>query len=69
MCYESFHYCRYCNLPYKCTIESWMCPTINEDLNRNLCSSCEYELEKQLKDNFDNTDKELPDLEDLLGDE
>lgn len=67
MCHELFHRCLYCSLDYVCFEEDVLCPTINEDLNRNLCPLCNIKLEERIA-TTNQTNEEL-DLEDLLGED
>jgi len=58
MCHETFHICKYCKKPYKCKLQDTFCPTINEDVDRNLCNMCRVGLELKI----DELDEEVTQL-------
>ena len=40
MCYEHYHICRFCQNQYECKDKNYICPTINNDIDRNMCLPC-----------------------------
>lgn len=50
MCYQKFHKCRYCNDLYPCEDDNYKCPTINHDVNQDMCPSCIQKLERKIRE-------------------
>lgn len=50
MCYEHYHICKYCKQIYTCDLENWICPTVNFDVDAEMCDDCRYKLEETLKE-------------------
>jgi len=48
MCYHKIHNCKYCNTLYPCSFPDVACPTLNDDMDRNMCESCRTRLEQEL---------------------
>jgi len=65
MCYQKFHGCKYCGAQYLCDLQNWVCPTISNDEDRNMCDECRARLEKELAQIDLETVSEI-DIEDLL---
>jgi len=40
MCYQHFHNCKYCKNQYECKDANYICPTINNDVDRFMCIVC-----------------------------
>jgi len=61
MCYNKIHNCKYCNTLYPCSMDDVACPTLNDDMDANMCDLCRKKLEMKLRD-ID----ELPEIKDIL---
>jgi hypothetical protein len=48
MCYHKFHTCKYCGNEYLCDLKNWICPTINNDEDSEMCDDCRNKLEEEL---------------------
>lgn len=68
MCYQKFHICRYCKSPYECEVDNALCPTINHDVDMDMCPVCKKKLEDKLKE-IDLEEVKIEDIkiEDLIG--
>lgn len=49
MCYEKFHDCRFCKKHYLCDLSNFECPTVNFDLDMNICDDCRILLLENIK--------------------
>lgn len=63
MCYQKFHLCKYCFTEYPCSKQNWVCSTLANDRDANMCESCRNKLEEFLLEN----EPDEMQLEDLIG--
>lgn len=61
MCYQKFHSCHYCDNDYPCDEDNYTCPTINHDIDMDMCPLCKDKLNDKLRD-IDIEDVDLMDL-------
>lgn len=40
MCYQKLHYCKYCHHYYPCALKDFVCPSLNDDADKNMCDEC-----------------------------
>jgi len=68
MCYQKFHICHYCKSPYECDVDNALCPTINHDVDMDMCDICKAKLEEKLRQmELDEIPLETIDFDELLG--
>lgn len=46
MCYEHYHTCQYCKKSFECRLMNKVCPTVNFDVDKNMCDGCKVLLEE-----------------------
>lgn len=69
MCYQKFHICHFCHSPYECELDNALCPTINHDVDMEMCDVCKKKLEDKLKDvDLEEVKIDEIDFDELLGD-
>lgn len=40
MCRLLLHQCNMCGIQYSCTLPNWVCPTLNNDEDGDMCELC-----------------------------
>ena len=55
MCYDLYHVCRYCNNQYECSLDNYICPTINRDVDERMCDICRAKEASDYKKWLDET--------------
>lgn len=68
MCYAKIHGCKYCSENYPCNLPNVLCPTVNDDVDKNMCHKCRARLENALEQIEFESVVEI-DLDELLGDD
>lgn len=59
MCYQISHPCSYCYDEYICDLSNKLCPTINGDVDKNLCDNCRLRLEELIDEEEQQKQDEL----------
>lgn len=58
MCREKIHLCMVCGEDYECRAPNWVCPTINDDEDRNMCDKCLEKMAVEMQAWYDERESE-----------